>query len=40
MKIQGPAVHDVETVFRERWEDPTPLSRSPLRTPLGPGARG
>jgi len=30
-KIQGPAVHDVETVFRERWEDPTPLSRSPLR---------
>ena len=24
--IQGPAVHDVETVFRERWEDPTPLS--------------
>ncbi len=32
VKIQGPAVHDVETVFRERWEDPTPLSRSPLRT--------
>ncbi len=29
--ISGPAVHDVETVFRERWEDPTPLSRSPLR---------
>lgn len=28
--ISGPAVHDVETVFRERWEDPTPLSRSPL----------
>ncbi len=27
--ISGPAVHDVETVFRERWEDPTPLSRSP-----------
>jgi phosphatidylserine/phosphatidylglycerophosphate/cardiolipin synthase-like enzyme len=23
-------VYDVETVFRERWEDPTPLSRSPL----------
>ena len=22
----------METVFRERWEDPTPLSRSPLRT--------
>ena len=32
VKIHGPAVHDVETVFRERWEDPTPLSRSPLRT--------
>ncbi len=28
--IQGPAVFDVETVFRERWLDPTPLSRSPL----------
>ena len=28
--ISGPAVHDVETVFRERWEDPTPLSRRPL----------
>jgi hypothetical protein len=23
-------VYDVETVFRERWEDPTPLSRSPI----------
>jgi phosphatidylserine/phosphatidylglycerophosphate/cardiolipin synthase-like enzyme len=30
-EIRGPAVHDVETVFRERWEDPTPLSRSPFR---------
>ena len=29
--ISGPAVHDVETVFRERWEDPTRLSRSPIR---------
>ena len=29
--IQGPAVADVETVFRERWEDPTPLTRNPLR---------
>jgi phosphatidylserine/phosphatidylglycerophosphate/cardiolipin synthase-like enzyme len=28
--ISGPAVRDAETVFRERWEDPTPLSRSPL----------
>jgi phosphatidylserine/phosphatidylglycerophosphate/cardiolipin synthase-like enzyme len=31
VKIQGPVVYDVEAVFRERWEDPTPLSRSPLR---------
>ena len=31
VRIQGPAVHAVETVFRERWLDPTPLSRSPLR---------
>lgn len=29
--ISGPAVRDAETVFRERWEDPTPLSRSPFR---------
>lgn len=29
--LQGPAVYDVETVFRERWNDPTPLSRSPIR---------
>jgi phosphatidylserine/phosphatidylglycerophosphate/cardiolipin synthase-like enzyme len=29
--IHGPAVADVETVFRERWEDPAPLSRNPLR---------
>ncbi len=28
--ITGPAVHDVETVFRERWEDPTTLTRSPV----------
>jgi phosphatidylserine/phosphatidylglycerophosphate/cardiolipin synthase-like enzyme len=28
--ISGPAVHDVETVFRERWLDPTPLSRNPV----------
>ncbi|MGZ4750823.1 MAG: phospholipase D-like domain-containing protein [Oryzihumus sp.] len=29
--LTGPVVGDVETVFRERWEDPQPLSRSPLR---------
>ena len=30
-RITGPAVGDVETVFRERWEDPQALSRSPIR---------
>ena len=29
--VRGPAVGDVETVFRERWNDPSPLSRAPLR---------
>jgi phosphatidylserine/phosphatidylglycerophosphate/cardiolipin synthase-like enzyme len=28
--IQGPAVGDVETVFRERWEDPAPPTRNPV----------
>jgi phosphatidylserine/phosphatidylglycerophosphate/cardiolipin synthase-like enzyme len=27
--VQGPAVRDVEEVFRERWEDPAHLSRLP-----------
>jgi phosphatidylserine/phosphatidylglycerophosphate/cardiolipin synthase-like enzyme len=30
LQIQGPAVGAVETVFRERWEDPAPLSRNPV----------
>nr|WP_240947627.1 phospholipase D-like domain-containing protein [Planosporangium mesophilum] len=30
VEIRGPAVGDVETVFRERWEDPAPLTRNPL----------
>lgn len=30
LAIQGPAVGDVETVFRERWNDPAPVSRNPL----------
>jgi phosphatidylserine/phosphatidylglycerophosphate/cardiolipin synthase-like enzyme len=31
LAITGPAVADVETVFRERWEDPHALSRNPIR---------
>ena len=31
LAIEGPAVGDVETVFRERWDDAQSLSRSPLR---------
>ncbi|NWF25713.1 phospholipase [Streptomyces sp. PKU-EA00015] len=30
LAIRGPAVGDIETVFRERWTDPAPLTRSPL----------
>ena len=29
-RSRGPAVGDVETVFRERWDDPQPLSRNPV----------
>jgi phosphatidylserine/phosphatidylglycerophosphate/cardiolipin synthase-like enzyme len=32
LAITGPAVTDVETVFRERWEDRQRLSRSPVRS--------
>jgi phosphatidylserine/phosphatidylglycerophosphate/cardiolipin synthase-like enzyme len=28
LAIRGPAVGDIETVFRERWEDPAPLTRN------------
>ncbi len=28
--IRGPAVGDVEASFRERWNDPSPLSRNPI----------
>ncbi|MBZ9640545.1 phospholipase, partial [Streptomyces sp. PSKA30] len=27
LAIRGPAVGDIEAVFRERWEDPAPLTR-------------
>lgn len=29
--VEGPAVFDVETTFRERWEDSTPLTLNPGR---------
>lgn len=30
LSLRGPAVGDVEAVFRERWDDPAALSRNPL----------
>ncbi len=30
LAVRGPAVGDVETVFRERWNDPQPLTRNPI----------
>ncbi len=30
LAVRGPAVGDVETVFRERWTDPAPLVRNPI----------
>lgn len=30
LAIRGPAVGDVEAVFRERWNDPAPLTRNPV----------
>ncbi|MFD6876713.1 MULTISPECIES: phospholipase D family protein [unclassified Streptomyces] len=30
LAVRGPAVGDLEAGFRERWEDPAPLTRSPL----------
>src|SRR6266542_6623685 len=35
LEIRGPAVGDLSTTFRERWEDPTPLDhRNPWRARL------
>ncbi|HEX6887035.1 MAG TPA: phospholipase D family protein, partial [Candidatus Nanopelagicales bacterium] len=33
--IRGPAVGDAELVFRERWEDPAPLTVHPVRALIG-----
>jgi phosphatidylserine/phosphatidylglycerophosphate/cardiolipin synthase-like enzyme len=30
LAVRGPAIGDIEATFRERWEDPAPLSRNPL----------
>jgi phosphatidylserine/phosphatidylglycerophosphate/cardiolipin synthase-like enzyme len=30
LAVRGPAVGDVEAVFRERWQDPAPLTRNPI----------
>jgi phosphatidylserine/phosphatidylglycerophosphate/cardiolipin synthase-like enzyme len=29
LEIRGPAVGDLEACFRERWDDPTPVTRNP-----------
>src|SRR5207237_525963 len=31
LAVRGPAVGDLEYVFRERWTDPQPLARAPWR---------
>jgi phosphatidylserine/phosphatidylglycerophosphate/cardiolipin synthase-like enzyme len=30
LAVRGPVVGDVEAVFRERWQDPAPLTRNPI----------
>ena len=36
--IRGPAVGDVELVFRERWDDPAAMTRHPVRLAVGVAA--
>ncbi|MFC4591700.1 phospholipase D family protein [Sphaerisporangium corydalis] len=31
VRVKGPAVAEVEKVFRERWQDPAPETRDPIR---------
>jgi len=30
LEVRGPAVGDIEAVFRERWDDPAPATRNPV----------
>jgi phosphatidylserine/phosphatidylglycerophosphate/cardiolipin synthase-like enzyme len=30
LAVRGPAVADIEATFRERWDDPSPLTRNPV----------
>jgi phosphatidylserine/phosphatidylglycerophosphate/cardiolipin synthase-like enzyme len=39
LELPGPAVGDADTVFRERWDDPAPVSRLPWQV-VGDLVRG
>ena len=39
VEVHGPAIGDLEHTFRERWHDPTPLTRGPWNRRLGRGAQ-
>ena len=40
LEIRGPAVATARTVFRERWDDPAPLSRNPVHLAGATARRG